>query len=572
MRKFKKMSNPKEDLLKSITSFIDADNDLAIKEAEHQIKVFSALYEKEIQSFKEDSKNSDEKEEDLSLDPEKEETNLEILKAIKAFNSNQDKKKAAKTKSEQENLNAKKNLLKKFAELVDNKEKLAELAGGIKEIRAEWNIIGEIPQKFQQEIQKEFSKLNETFNYNFNIYKELKENDLKRNFSLKNQVIHDLIELEKIKDIGKLRIEFKLLQNKWEEIGPTFKDHWEEIKKKYWGQVNVIQKRINEHFSTLKANLKENLELKKKLIVKAKEISETVTEDFTEWEKTAQKFKSIQEDWKKIGPVAKKLNEEIWKEFRSYSNDFFDKRKTHLSVEKKKWEEKAAQKQAIIDKAKEYVTNVKENGNPQLIKNLQEDWKKIGHAGKYAEQKLWKKFRTQCDLFFEEKNASRKATIDSENKNLEAKNNLLKEFKSKKNVDFDNLKDFIDNFQKIGEVPRKASIGIMSSFEKLINDFIEKGDFSSEQKHQLKRAIKASLLNNSSDPDSVFMNEKNRINKLINTALKETAQLENNLGFFANSKGSKMLDEFKNKIDLQKKQIENWREELKKLREAYRQK
>ena len=40
------MSNQKEDLLKSITSFINADNELAIKEAEHQIKVFNAIYEK----------------------------------------------------------------------------------------------------------------------------------------------------------------------------------------------------------------------------------------------------------------------------------------------------------------------------------------------------------------------------------------------------------------------------------------------------------------------------------------------------------------------------------------------
>ena len=39
------MSTQKEDLLKSITSFIEADNELAIKEAEHQIVVFNALLE-----------------------------------------------------------------------------------------------------------------------------------------------------------------------------------------------------------------------------------------------------------------------------------------------------------------------------------------------------------------------------------------------------------------------------------------------------------------------------------------------------------------------------------------------
>ena len=262
----------------------------------------------------------------------------------------------------------------------------------------------------------------------------------------------------------------------------------------------------------------------------------------------------------------------MWKEFRGYSNDFFEKRKAHQNIEKKNWEEKATQKQALIEKAKEYVANVKENGNPKLIKDLQEEWKKIGHAGKYAEQKLWKKFRTQCDLFFEQKNATRKATIDLENNNLKAKNNLIAKIKDQKEIDFSNLNAFIDDFQKIGEVPRKASDKIMQSFEKLINHTIEKGSFSKEQVHQLKRAIKSSLLNNSSDPESVFMNEKNRINKLINSALKETTQLENNLSFFANAKGSKILDDFHEKIDHQKKQIENWREELKKLREAYRQK
>jgi hypothetical protein len=566
------MSTQKEDLLKSIRSFISADNNLAIKEAEHQIVIFKAILEKEVALFQEESEKTDEDNSITLTDPKQEEINVDILNAIEEFNKNQQKKKAAKEKSEKENLAAKKKILENFKELVNNKEKLAELAGGIKQIRAEWNIIGDIPQKFQQEIQKEFSRLNETFNYNFNIYKELKENDLKRNFSLKNQVIHQLKELETLKDIGKLRIELKILQNKWEEIGPTFKDHWEEIKKNYWEQVHTIQKRINEHFTTLKANLKENLEAKKELIEKAKQLAETVTEDFRDWEKTTRKFKSLQEEWKKIGPVSKKISDEVWKEFRSYSNDFFDKRKAHQNIEKKNWEEKATQKQGLIDKAKDYVANVKENGNPKLIKELQEEWKKIGHAGKYAEQKLWKKFRTQCDAFFEQKNATRKATIDLENNNLKAKNELLAKFKTQKEIDINNLNSFIDDFQKIGEVPLKLSEKVMQSFEKLINESIEKGSFSNEQVHQLKRAIKSSLLNNSSDPDNVFMNEKSRINKLINSALKETAQLENNLGFFANAKGSKMLEDFQNKIDHQKKQIENWREELKKLREAYRQK
>ena len=70
------------------------------------------------------------------------------------------------------------------------------------------------------------------------------------------------------------------------------------------------------------------------------------------------------------------------------------------------------------------------------------------------------------------------------------------------------------------------------------------------------------------DPETTFINEKNRINKLINTTLKETTQLENNLGFFSKAKG-KMLEEFQSKIEKNKVKISDWRDELKKLSEVY---
>ena len=213
-----------------------------------------------------------------------------------------------------------------------------------------------------------------------------------------------------------------------------------------------------------------------------------------------------------------------------------------------------------------------ENGNPQLIKQLQGEWKKIGHAGRFAEQKLWKKFRQQCDAFFDQKNAAKNALFEEEKKNLALKNELIKTFTAKKEVDFDGLKSFIDEFQKIGGVPKKDTVSTMKNFEAAVKNGMEKNKFSDEQRHQIQKAIKSSLLNNSSDPDKAFMQEKSRISKLIDKALKETSQLENNLNFFSSSKGSSMLDQFQQQIDQNKKQIDHWREELKKLRDAYRQK
>ena len=553
----------KENILKSIESFIGADNELAIKEAEHQIKVFEVVFQKEIENFQEKAE-----EDEKNLNPENEQENILILKAIQAFKKEQGDKKNKKKEEEKSNIKLKKEILENFQILINSKEELGHLARGIKEIRTNWNKIGTISPNEDHKLQQKFSKLNESFNYNFNIYKELKENDLKRNFSLKNQIIHELKNLSELKDYNKLQIELKILQNKWEEVGPTFKEHWEDLKKKYWSEVHIIQKRINEFYSNLKTNLKDNLENKKKLIGKVKELSSQQTNNSKEWDLLANQLKKCQAEWKKIGPVPKKENDKIWKEFRSYFDVFFDKRNEFLKIEKDNNKENYDSKLELIETAKKYVENIKNDSNPLLIKKLQEKWKGIGNAGRFAEQKLWKKFRAQCDLFFETKKQNRNSIISAEKENLKTKNSLIIEFNKSGKSSFLDLMNFIDEFQKTGEVPRKKSEEIIKGFENLINEIIINNNFTKEEKHKITRAIKSSLLSNSSNPETTFINEKNRINKLINTTLKETTQLENNLGFFSNAKG-KMLEDFQSKIEKNKVKISDWRDELKKLSEVY---
>ena len=553
----------KEDVLKSIRSFIGANNELAVKEATHQIKVFEVIFQKEIESFQEKGEENEK-----NINPENDQENILIFKAIEEFKKEQTQKKDKKKKEEKSNIKLKKEILENFQSLINGKEELGHLARGIKDIRTNWNKIGSISPKEDHKLQQEFSKLNESFNYNFNIYKELKENDLKRNFSLKNQIIHELKNLSELKDFNKLQIELKISQNKWEEVGPTFKEHWEELKKKYWSEVHIIQKRINEFYSKLKSNLKENLKKKKQLINKAKDLSVQETSDSKKWDLVANELKKCQADWKKIGPVPKTENDKIWKEFRSYFDVFFDKRNEFLKIEKDNNKENYDSKLQLIETAKNYVENIKNDSNPLLIKKLQEKWKEIGNAGRFAEQKLWKKFRAQCDLFFETKTQNRNSIISAEKENLNTKNSLITEFKKSGKSSFLELMDFIDEFQKTGEVPRKSSEKIINEFEKLIHSIIKNNNFLSEEKHKITRAIKSSLLSNSSDPETTFINEKNRINKLINTTLKETTQLENNLGFFSNAKG-KMLEDFQSKIEKNKIKILEWRDELKKLSEVY---
>ena len=560
------MELDKEEILKNIKSFLGAKNDLAIKEAEHQIKIFKAILDKEVENYKNQDNSVDGK-----LDPREDPKNIELLNVIKDYKKNQEKEKAKKLKVENKNIEIKKSILKEFENLVNSKEKLSELATGIKEIREKWNKSATVSSKIDHNFQKEFSKLNESFNYNFNIYKELKENDLKRNFSLKNQIIHELKELNSINDVKKIQLELKLIQNKWEEIGPTFKEHWGDLKKNYWNEINSIQKTIREHYNNFKNSLKENLEAKNKLILKAKELLSEDNSDFKKTEAISKQFKKLQEDWKKIGPVPKNVNEKIWKEFRSIADDFFSKRKQTFDLEKNKLKGNYDQKHLLIVKAKNYVDNIDKNNNPELIKELQSQWKKIGHAGRFAEQKLWKKFRTHCDAFFELKNKNRKEILSKEKDNLKTKLLLIEKFKESTNTSISDIKKFIEEFQEIGQTPRKSAGKILKDFEETVYSFTKKNKLKKEEVFQIKKSLKSSFLSNSSDPDKAFTDEKNRLNRLINSTIKETTQLENNLSFFSNTKG-KMFEDFEQKITNNKEKIMSLKRELKNLSEAYHKK
>ena len=551
----------KDEILKNINSFLGAENELAIKEAEHQIKIFEVILEKELKEYqKTDSKEIE--------NPEKDSKNNEIIRSIKQFRDDLKRKKEKRKFEEKKNTESKKQILKEFENLINSKEKLSDLANGIKEIRNKWNKVENVSIPNEHILQKEFSKLNEAFNYNFNIYKELKENDLKRNFSLKNQIIYEIKELAKIKDTKKIQTELKLLQSRWEEIGPTFKEHWDEIKKNYWAEVNLVQKRIREFYINLKTSLKENLDIKIKLIKEAKDLANEDISNPKKLENITSQFKKIQEKWKKTGPVPRNVSDEIWKDFRSHFDEFFNRRNEILNTEKGQLKENYNAKLLLIETAKKYVENVANDSNPLLIKKLQEKWKNIGHSGRFAEQKLWKKFRIQCDNFFDAKNKNKNAAISKEKENLKIKISLLDEIKNETIINFSKIMDFIKRFQEVGEVPRKKSIEITKKFDEIIIHHCTNSEFSNEQNHQIKRAVKASFLSNSSNPEKAFVDEKNRINKLINQIIKETTQLENNLSFFSNAKG-KMFDDFQIKIQKNNEKIIDLRDELKKLSEAF---
>ena len=101
----------KDDILKNINSFFGADNELAIKEAEHQIKIFEVIFEKEVEEYQK-SKSKE------IANPEKDSKNIKIIKSIKLFREDLKRKKDKRKIEEKKNTEIKKQVLKEFETLI----------------------------------------------------------------------------------------------------------------------------------------------------------------------------------------------------------------------------------------------------------------------------------------------------------------------------------------------------------------------------------------------------------------------------------------------------------------------
>ena len=468
---------------------------------------------------------------------------------FKEFTDKRKKQLEIKSALESENLRLKKGLIERLKEVIANEEKIGSAFNSYKEIHETWKKIGDIPRDKRDEIQKEYSRLLEMFFYNIKIYKELKEHDFKRNLQLKQDLIFKLKNLRNSSlSLRDLEASLRSLQDEWEEIGPVPNDEWEEVKKAYWDVVRGVYEKINTHYEEQRSMLAENIAKKKHLIEKIETILSENSECKTskEWESATKNVLSLQEEWKKIGFGTKKENDEVWKVFRSKCDLFFESKKKFSQGLEEVYKLNANEKRKLIGEIESLKSSTEWKVTTDKIIQLQKSWKLIGSAGPKWENKLWTSFRTSCDAFFSAKEKHFNDQDITLEENLKAKLSLISLLNSFnlsaiKDEAIEQLKDFTSRFAEIGHVPRKDQDEVYKQFKILMDEKYAaiKLDESEREKIQYQSKIDTLLL--SPERAKLLARERADLRKQIEQLTKEIALLENNLGFFAKSKGADQL-------------------------------
>jgi hypothetical protein len=473
---------------------------------------------------------------------------------------------------EQQNLKLKKDLIVRLKEVIDNEEKIGTAFQSYKEIHETWKKIGAIPREQREAIQKEYSRLLEIFFYNIKIYKELKDNDYRRNKQLKEDLIFKLKQLRVAQvSLRDLEAQLHALQDEWEEIGPVLNEDWETMKVAYWDAVRSIYDKINEHYEAQRQVLKANIEAKKNLIATLLERLTALDtwNNFKDWETQTAFILELQAKWKSIGAGGRKENEAVYAEFRALCDTFFNAKKAFNKEKDAASSEIANQKKALIEKALAISTSQDWKNTADALKKLQRQWQELGSAGQRFENKLWKEFRAACNVFFDARQAHF-GQQDAENEtNLAAKRALIDELEklslpTDKQEALAKLRALQQQFNEIGPVGIKERQNTYEAFKKHMDAHYQALKLEGQEKERV--LFQAKLEGHLSSPDKLklLQAERNDIRKQIDALQKEMLTLENNLGFFARSKGADQLRaDVQKKIDAAQEKIKGLRAKLK---------
>ncbi len=492
---------------------------------------------------------------------------------VDTFNKKIKDSREEKEKIEHETIANAKDLLEEIKVLVADEENIGKAFARFNAIQERWKALPKVSNDAYRDLNVEYNKYLEEFFYNINIYKELKELDLKRNLEEKHAILENQKKLIDENDVRLLEVEVRLNQDRWNEIGPTFREDWVKIKDEFWNITRQIYSRIHDFYQDRREEQEKNLLKKKELMESARQLIELDLKSTKKWHEKSEQIKELQVEWRMIGFVPKKDSRDINREFRNICDEFFDRKRTFHADIKKVQDANRDAKENIIEKAEAIKDSEDWGDAANQLMELQKEWKAIGPAFQRDENRLWKKFRGACNHFFNRRKEHRAGRNDRELENLEKKQVLLQELEDLDAKSGDDpiatLKAYYERWREIGHVPMRDKKALDKKFTSLMDQKYGELDIDRDKRRRIQFTEHVENLKEKNQSDRLIRKEEDIVRNKISKLEGEIHQLENNMGFFADTKGAeKYKKEIQENIDNTRLKIEELIDQVKILRNA----
>lgn len=318
-------------------------------------------------------------------------------------------------------------------------------------------------------------------------------------------------------DLNETIAAFRVLQNEWKEIGPVSPAHVNDIWKEYNHYQEQFYDLIKINAALREYDFKKNLEDKSKLIEQAEKLNEE--DDII---KSFQLLQKLHEQWREIGPVAREIRDEIWNKFKDASTIINKRHQEFFENIKAREQELEKEKIEVIEFIENIdtksITTYKEwDEKTQEVIAFNEKFRSDDPAERRVINRLFKRYRSACDKFFEAKNEYYHRIKEELQANLEKKRILVEKAEQLKNSEewrstTDKLIALQKEWKTIGPTAKKHSDAIWARFIAACDQFFARKeanfkDKKVEEQENLRlkleaiEAIKAYELTGNDDED-----------------------------------------------------------------------
>ncbi len=395
-------------------------------------------------------------------------TFLNDIKEKRAAHSAQDERK------KEENYEKKLQIIESIKNLTESSEDFNKLYKDFKDLQQKWNDITAVPQSKVKELWKSYQIYTEKFYDLIKINNEFRDYDFKKNLELKTAIIESVDKLLEEADSVSAFHQLQNFHQQWREIGPVARELREEIWTRFKDASTAINKKYQSHFEGLKGQEEENLAEKTAIIDILKSIDYDKLTSFKEWDEKSKEVIDLQTKWKTIGFVPKKVNTQIFEEFRALCDTFFEKKSEFFKGVREEMDINLEKKRSLVEQAKSLKDSIEWRATTDRLIAIQKEWKTIGPVPRKYSDAIWKEFVTACDYFFEQKKKTESSQKTEELDNLAAKKEIIEKINDIDQTQepseiITQVRELADEWHKIGFVPFKEKDKIYKEFHKAVD-------------------------------------------------------------------------------------------------------
>jgi hypothetical protein len=474
----------------------------------------------------------------------------------------------------QTNLENRLTIVEELKELINPNENIKDTLKHFNELRERWKNAGPIPKDKYNHVWNNYHFHVENFYDYLHLDREARDLDFKHNLDLKQKIIARVEELVHETDVNKAFRELQDLHKIWkEDLGPVSREHRDAI----WNQFSDLTKQMHDKrellFEKLRGTELENLEKKKEIISQIENLATIKVNAHSQWLGQIEKVEALRTAFFEAGKVPSDVNEATWAAFKTAVRNFNSFKNSFYKDIKKEQNENLSKKNALVAKAQSLKDSEDFAVTTPVMKQIQEEWKKIGHVPRKYSDKIWAEFKAACNQYFDKLKEQKSEDNAEEVEAFEKKKAYLEQLRAfqlvgEHKTDLDAIKLHIENWKNIGKVPFPRR-HIEGKFNKILDALFDKLSLSKKDSDMMRFANRIDGLSDNSDTRKLE-GEKIFIMRKIDEVQNEIFQLENNIQFFTNTRNAKkensIVLEVRKNIAIHKESLETWKEKLKQLR------